>query len=208
MKTPTSSSLLGLALLIVAGLFLAFTRHDAGAHREEPPGSAGPRNPGMPTRSPSPASTVASSSELPLLLTAEGLADFSNYDRNGDGDPEIDAFLSVYRRIDTSAGKIDMLENVRTFNTLDEPQLNDLLIEQAARAEDPEVRETAREALFEHGGTKAHDSLQAYLKSETRAADRQALEKLLGDLQRSSLSVVRSASKKLPASPSPPETNN
>jgi len=142
------------------------------------------------------------------VLTADGLADFSNYDRDGDGDPEIGAFLEVFRRVDTSAAKIDLLDNVRTFDSLDEPPLNDLLIHQAAKAEDPEVRRAAREALFEHGGAKAHATLAAYLETETRAADRQELEKLLGDLQRPSLSQIRSRSKSSNTSRVSPETNN
>ena len=143
-----------------------------------------------------------------MILTQEGFPDFSNYDRNNDGDPEVDAFLQVYRRVETSAAKIDMLGNVRTFDTLDEPQLNDLLIDQAAKAEDSEVRKAARSALFEHGGSKAHESLAAYLKSETRAADRQELEKLLTDLQRTPLSLVRSGSESNPPKSTPPSTNN
>ena len=210
MKTPSSSSLLGITLLVVAGLFLVLSRHGPAYDRDQSPASSGQRTSGNPARNPSPVSptgTAAPSSEPPLVLTGDGLPDFSNYDRNGDGDPEVDAFLSVYRRVDSSACKIDMLENVRTFETSDEPRLNDLLIDQAAKAENAEVREAARDALFEHGGAKAHDSLGAYLKSETRVADRAELEKLLGNLQLSPLSLVRSAPKNPPTPPSPPETN-
>ncbi len=207
MKRPSSAALLGLILLALAGVFVVSTRHG----RDDSPASIGDRNPEKPARDSKPASSRASaklSEEPPLLLTEEGIADFSNYDRNGDGDPEVDAFLKVYRRVETNAGRIDMLENVRAFDPIDEPLLNDLLIQQAAKAEDPEVRKAAREALFEHGGAKAHEALASYLESETRAADRQKLEKLLGDLLRPSLSQVRSHSKKYPTAQSPPRTNN
>jgi hypothetical protein len=213
MNTPSSPALFGFILLVLAGVFVVSTRHDRAPGQGNSQASVGHRHPEMPTRGSTPANSSASIKQSqeekpPLLLTEEGLVDFSNYDRNGDGDPEIEAFLVVYRRVDTSAGRIDMLDNVRTFDTLDQPQLNDLLIEQAAKAEDAEVRRAAREALFEHGGAKAHEALAAYLESETRAADRQKLEKLLGDLQRPSLSQVRSRSKNPTTVPSPPGTNN
>ncbi|MEK7953911.1 hypothetical protein [Luteolibacter soli] len=207
MKTPSSSALIGSALLIAAGLFLAFHRHDPASGTDDSPVPLEQPRPGLHARSPipgGPGSTVAKASEPALILTDDGLADFANYDRDGDGDPEVDAFLNVYRRVDSSAAKVDLLENVRTFDTSDDPQLNDLLIYQAAKAEDSKVRTAARAALFEHGGAKAHDSLAAYLKSETRAADRQELEKLLDDLQRTPLSLVRSGSKKNGTPPSPP----
>jgi len=213
MKAPSSPALLGFILLGLAGVFVVSTRHDRAPGRGDSQASAGHRHSEIPTPDPTPANSSASIKQSqeekpPLLLTEEGLADFSNYDRNGDGDPEINAFLDVYRRLDSSASRIDMLENIRTFDTLDEPQLNDLLIDQAARSEDAEIRRAAREALFEHGGAKAHEALAAYLESETRAADRQKLEKLLGDLQRPSLSQVRSRSKNPTTVPSPPGTNN
>lgn len=213
MKTPSRPALLGLALLIAAGLFLVFARHGPASAPDESPASAGPRNPPAPARGLAPVNpsgtAAAQANELPLVLTADGLPDFSNYDRNNDGDPEVDAFLNVYRRVDSSAGKIDMLENVRTFDTNDDPRLNDLLIIQAARAEDAEVREAARDALFAYGESEAHDALESYLKAETRIADRAELEELLGDLQRSPLTEVRSASKNKNHSkpPSPPKTN-
>jgi hypothetical protein len=211
MKRPSSAALFGVILLVLAGVFVVSTRHGRDSGGDEAPAPAAHRNPERPARGLDPANSSASaklSEATPLVLTEEGLADFSNYDRNGDGDPEADAFLEVYRRVDTSAGKIDMLDNVRAFDTLDQPPLNDLLIDQAAKAEDAEVRRAAREALFEHGGAKAHEALAVYLESETLAADRQKLEKLLGDLQRPSLTQVRSRSKNPPTTPSPPRTNN
>jgi hypothetical protein len=211
MKRPSSAALFGFILLVLAGVFVVSTRHDRASDEDDSPAAAGHRSPERSSRGlapTSPGSNAKPSEEPPLVLTEEGLADFSNYDRNGDGDPELDAFLAVFRRVDTNAGKIDLLGNIRTFDTLDEPQLNDLLIEQAAKAEDEEVRKAAREALFEHGGAKAHEALAAYLKSETRAADRQKLEKLLGDLQRPSLSQVRSPSKNPPTTSSLPRNNN
>lgn len=207
MKTPSSSTLLGFALLVAAGIFLASTRHNPASSQDSPLAAA--QGNLLPSRAPaltSESGTATPSPDVPLILTQDGLADFSSYDRNNDGDPEVDAFLEVYRRVDSDAAKIDLLENVRTFDTLDEPLLNDLLIVQAAKAEDPEVRKAARSALFEHGGAKAHESLAVYLKSETRAADRQELEKLLTDLQRSPLSMVRSGSQN-PQSSLPPSTN-
>lgn len=206
MKTPSLFTLLGVGLLVTAGIFLASPRHNPTSSQDNSPAAAhGSR--GLNARFPAnPSGSGTPSYDSPLLLTPEGLADFTNYDRNNDGDPEVDAFLEVYRRVDTDAAKIDLLENVRTFDTLDEPLLNDLLIDQAAKAADPEVRKTARSALFEHGGAKAHESLAAYLKSETRAEDRQELVKLLTDLQRTPLSLVRSGSKPTPSSP--PSTNN
>ena len=208
MKTPSRSALLGFALLVTAGIFLVSTRHKPAPSHGNPTAIAQGNQ--LPSRASAPTSERGASapSNAALILTEEGLPDFSNYDRNNDGDPEVDAFLQVYRRVDTSAAKIDMLENVRTFDTPDEPQLNDLLIEQAAKAEDSEVRKAARSALFEHGGAKAHESLAAYLKSETRAADRRELEKLLTDLQRTPLSLVKSGSKNQPPNTSPPSTNN
>lgn len=209
MKKPSSPTLLGFILLVIAGVFLVSSRHGLGSGHGDLPAGPASRTPEMPARAPSPASprgSIEPSPAFPLQLTEEGLADFSTYDRNGDGDPEIDAFLEVYRCLDSSAGRIDLLGNIRTFDTLDEPPLNDLLIDQAARAEDPEVRRAARQALFEHGGAKAHDALAVYLKSETRAADRQELEKLLDDLQRPPLRLVRSGLKNRPAS-LPPTTN-
>ena len=211
MKRPSSAALFGFILLVLAGVFVVSTRYGRTSEGDESSAAAGHRSPERPSRGLAPASSGgdAKPSEEPLLvLTEDGLADFSNYDRNGDGDPELDAFLAVYRRLDTNAGRIDLLENVRTFDTLDEPQLNDLLIEQAAKAEDADLRKAAREALFEHGGAKAHEALATYLESETRAADRQKLEMLLGDLKKPSLSQVRSHSIIPPTTPSPPGTNN
>ena len=208
MKTPSLFTLLGVALLVTAGIFLASPRHNPNSSQDNSPAAAH-GNPGLRARDPVPANPSGNgtpSHDSPLLLNPDGLADFSNYDRNNDGDPEVGAFIEVYRRVDTDAAKIDLLENVRTFDTLDEPLLNDLLIDQAAKAASTEVRKAARSALFEHGGAKAHESLAAYLKSETRAEDRQELEKLLTDLQRIPLSLVRSGSK--PTQPSPPSTNN
>jgi len=205
MKTPTRSALLGSALLVAAVLFLAFTRHDPAPAPDESSASVEKRNS---PRTPAPANTggaAAQKDEPPLALTAEGLPDFSNYDRNGDGDPEVDAFLNVYKRVDSSAGKIDMLDNVRTFGTLDDPRLNDLLIIQAARSDDAEVRQAARSALFEYGQSEAHAALESYLKAETRVTDRAEMEKLLGDLQRPTLSQFRSTSKGTPVPPSLPK---
>ncbi|RYD66881.1 MAG: hypothetical protein EOP83_04000 [Verrucomicrobiaceae bacterium] len=209
MKTPSLFTLLGFALLVTAGIFLALPRHSPVSSQDNSPAVAH-GNPGHHPRGPfptNPSGADTPSSDEPLILTPEGLADFANYDRNNDGDPEVDAFIKVYRRVDTDTARIDLLENVRTFDSLDEPLLNDLLIDQAAKAPDPEVRKAARSALFEHGGAKAHESLAVYLKSETRAVDRQALEKLLADLQRSPLGLARSGSKPS-LSPSLPSTNN
>jgi hypothetical protein len=158
-----------------------------------------------------PARTGASdkpADDTPLVLNADALPDFSNYDRDGDGVAEVGAFIEVFRRVDSSAAKIEMLDHVRTIEPLDDPQMNDLLIHQAARDEDPEVRQAAREALFEHGGAKALQTLTAYLETETRAADRQKLEKLLVDLERPTLSQHRSRSESSTTSQSPPRNNN
>jgi hypothetical protein len=210
MKRPSSTALFGFILIVLAGVIVVATRDGGVTGGEDSPASVAHRDPATPSRDLAPNSSTGDtpSVEPPLVLTAGGLADFSNYDRDGDGNPEVGAFLGVFRRVETSAAKIDLLDNVRTFVTLDEPQLNDLLIDQAAKAEDPEVRRAAREALFEHGGAKAHEALAAYLETETRAADRQDLDKLLGDLQHLTLNQFRSRSKTPTTTPSPPSTNN
>ena len=211
MKRPSSTALFGFILIFLAGVIVVATRDGGVTGGEDSPASIVHRDPATPTRDLAlarPSAGDKPSEEPPLVLTTDGLADFSNYDRDGDGNPEVGAYVEVFRRVDTSTAKIDMLDNVRTFDTLDEPRLNDLLIDQAAKAEDPEVRRAAREALFEHGGAKAHASLAAYLETETRAADRQELDKLLGDLQHLTLNQFRSRSKTPTTSPSPPRTNN
>lgn len=183
MKRPSATALIAIVLLVIAVIARVATRpapDQAPAADSKPPAPAGPpRHPAVPP--------------APLALDEDGLPEFSNYDPDDDGNPNVDAFIAVYRRVRTPEGKIDMLGNVRTFETPDDAELNALLIDEAARSEDAGVREAARDAIFAHGGPRAHAALARYLGTETRVIDRSEMNGLLDDLKRPSLLSIRHA---------------
>ena len=129
---------------------------------------------------------------LPGLETDElGIVDTAAYDADKDGLPEIPTYISIYGRLKTSAGKIDMLRNARILEPGDDQVVNDLIISEAARSEDPEVREAARDALIEYGDENAHDALADYLVTQKGILDLEELRRMLDRLALPSLPAGR-----------------
>ena len=198
MKKPSATALIAIALPVIAAVAWVTTRP-----APDPPPAADSRTraPMGPPR----ASRPPVLPPAPLLLDDDGLPEFSNYDPDDDGYPDVDAFIAVYRRVQTPEGRIDMLDNVRTFETPDDPELNNLLIDEAARSDDAGVREAARDAMFAYGGPQAHAALGQYLETETRVIDRSELNKLLDELSSPSLMSLRKGLKGNLSSP--PKSN-
>jgi hypothetical protein len=131
------------------------------------------------------AETPADAGVEPRFQTDDrGIVDTADYDADGDGYPEIATYLRIYGRLKISAGKIDMLQNARVLEPADDPAVNRLIITEAARSEDPEIRVAAREALVEYGGENARTALADYLATQTGILD---LEELKAALDRTGL---------------------
>lgn len=120
---------------------------------------------------------------LPGLEADElGIVDTAAYDADHDGTPEISTYISIYGRVQTSAGKIDMLRNARILEPGDDRVINELIISEAARSEDPDIREAARKALIEYGDRNAHDALADYLVTQKGILDLEELKRTLDKL--------------------------
>jgi hypothetical protein len=154
---------------------------------------AGPRESGSrPGGIPRPTESPATAGAAPAFRTDEqGIVDTADYDADQDGLPEIATFVRIYRMLKTSAGKHDMLQNVRILEPPDDPVINELIITEAARSEDPEIRSAARDALFEYGGKRAGAALADYIATQTGIHD---LEELKRTLDKTGLPPLNSAS--------------
>jgi hypothetical protein len=126
-----------------------------------------------------PQGAVAEEAELAFETDEQGVVDTTAYDADHDGWPEISTYVRIYRRLKTSAGKYDMLQNVRILEPSDDSVINELIITEAARSDDPEIRRAAREALLEYGGKKAHLALADYITTQTGVLDVEELKRTL-----------------------------
>lgn len=186
MKKPSIAAY-GLALLVVAVLAVVLPRFRESAAEDSPDGS-GVRGPETSSRATgsrmakpprSGEGAVAGEAGPDFETDEEGIVDTEAYDSDQDGWPEISTYVSIYRRLKTTAGKYDMLQNARILEPPDDPVVNELIITEAARAEDPEIRQAAREALLEYGGEKARAALADYIATQTGILDVEELKRTL-----------------------------
>jgi hypothetical protein len=191
--------ILGTTLLLIAGIAVLLPRL-AGPDQAKSPGEAGasrtltgPRaaSPRDAVRFPAGESPSPGSDEAGPEVDEHGIVDPEAYDADRDGTPELGTYVRLYSRLKTSAGKCDMLQNVRILDPLDDPVVNDLLIREAAGSEDPEIRQAARDALFEYGAMNSHAALADFIATQRGIFDLEELKRTLDKLKLPTLNMHR-----------------
>lgn len=164
------------ALLVVLALGVLFLKRPA-PESESDPGPEGARPAAGPGANRGPASRAPSRVSPTRPVSAAPDPD-STPDELG----AAREFVSSYRGLTSPEDRVSLLMDARMLELQDHSTVYNLLLDEAL-GPDAEVREVARSALREYGGSRAAQAIRLLLESDSQLPERSELEELIPFLE-------------------------